>query len=412
MELIPAFSLYRGLYEFAQYAFEGAYRESHGMRWEDLSDEENGLGTAMLIMAIEWPLFLLAAFYLDQVLDAGTGVRQPWNFCLQKESVRAESLVGSGGEEKRKANSSANGAALNGGTPQDVVIEAVGLTKVWPAADGNPAKMAVDNVSLTLRKRECFGLLGQNGAGKTTTIMMLCGFTEPSDGEATVAGFDIRTEMKQIYKNMGVCPQENLLWETLTAMEHVKFYATLKQVPVADLPAVCKGALEAVNLWRVADKKSGEFSGGMKRRLSVAISLIGSPAVVFMDEPSTGLDPASRKQLWRTVHTAKAKGGSGIVLTTHSMQEAEELCDRLCIVRNGKMVVDGTPLSLTTAYGDYLSVMLALPPAQLAGATALLSNLSPSMSIKEGLGGVQKFELSGKETTVQVRTHTTPSHSP
>jgi len=138
----------------------------------------------------------------------------------------------------------------------------------------------------------------------------------------------------------------------------------------------------------------------MKRRLSVAISMIGSPQVVFMDEPSTGLDPASRKQLWRTVLAAKATGTCGIVLTTHSMQEAEELCDRLCIIRDGKKVVEGTPVSLTSSYGDFISVQLTLPPARLPDAVALLRSLSPSMALKEGLGGTQKFELSGNEASV------------
>lgn len=142
---------------------------------------------------------------------------------------------------------------------------------------GNPPKVAVDGVDLRLKKTECFGLLGQNGAGKTTTIMMLCGFTEPTDGVATVAGYDIRTHMFEIYQRMGVCPQHNLLWETLSALEHVTFYAKLKGVK-ENVEAVGMEALESVNLAKVAKKAAGTFSGGMKRRLSVAISLIGGPA--------------------------------------------------------------------------------------------------------------------------------------
>jgi ABC-type multidrug transport system ATPase subunit len=411
LELIPAFSLYRGLYEFAQYAFDGAYKETDGMLWSNLSDEPNGLGTAMLIMVLEWPCFMLAALYLDQVLDAGTGVRQKWNFCLQRRNSQAKSgqlaltqvekVVGGAQSATDGANSSRVGAAVPH-SQRSVVIDAVGLTKVWPAADGNPPKTAVDNVDMTLSTQECFGLLGQNGAGKTTTIMMLCGFTEPTDGEALVAGLNIRHEMRQIYQRMGVCPQHNLLWESLTALEHVKFYASLKGVPKMDLTVQAMAALDAVSLGKVANKRAGAFSGGMKRRLSVAISLIGAPAVVFMDEPSTGLDPASRKQLWRAVHLAKQRDGCGIVLTTHSMQEAEELCDRLAIIRSGKVVVDGTPLALTKSYGDFLQVHLSLPREKLPAASALIKGLSPSMTLKEGLGGTQKYELSGKETNVQA----------
>ena len=282
LELIPAFSLYRGLYELSQYAFEGAFKASDGMMWENLSDEENGMSEAIWILIIEWPIFMALALYFDKVLDSGTGVRLPYCFCC-RESAAAQ-------KEHRiiQANSSKSGASptLPAG---DAVIEAAGLVKVYASRDGGPSKTAVDGVSMTVRRGECYGLLGQNGAGKTTTIMMLCGFTEPTDGDATVAGHSILTHMPEIYKCMGVCPQHNLLWETLTALEHVRFYATVKGVPAAQVRAVSMAALEAVSLAVVADKKAGEFSGGMKRRLSVAISLIGDPQVVFMDEPSTGL---------------------------------------------------------------------------------------------------------------------------
>jgi hypothetical protein len=156
LQLIPAFSLYRGLYEFAQYAFEGAYKETSGMTFDSISDDINGLPGVMLIMLIEWPLFLLLAFYLDQVLDAGTGVRRPWNYCFSKSSPPHQQ-----GEltKTNGADSSKVGAVLATNS-KDVVIEAVGLTKVWPSSNGNPAKTAVENVDLKLHKQECFGLLG------------------------------------------------------------------------------------------------------------------------------------------------------------------------------------------------------------------------------------------------------------
>ena len=180
---------------------------------------------------------------------------------------------------------------------------------------------------------------------------MLCGFFEPTEGEAFVCGFDIKSEMSSIYPVMGVCPQHNLLWETMTAFEHVYFYARLKAATgrvksKPELEQEVEQALTAVSLWSVAHKASGTFSGGMKRRLSVAISLIGSPGVVYMDEPSTGLDPASRKQLWTAVHETKQSNKCGFVLTTHSMQECEELCDTICIIKDGVIAKDSTPAAL------------------------------------------------------------------
>eukprot|EP01043_Picozoa_sp_COSAG02_P000493 COSAG02_NODE_9_length_59728_cov_36.104714_16_plen_1199_part_00 len=401
LELIPAFSLYRGLYELAQYAFEGVYKESPGMLWENLSDEENGMARVLLVLALECPIFIGLSLYLDKVLDSGTGVRLPWDFCLKSATAR--------GEPAASANSDKGGAALSGQNA-DAVIDAAGLVKTYPAHDGGPPKTAVSGIDMTVHRGSCYGLLGQNGAGKTTTIMMLCGFQEPTDGAATVGGFSILTEMPMIYKVMGVCPQHNLLWETLTAIEHIYFYATLKGIAAEELQEVSMAALEAVSLDKVASKPCGQFSGGMKRRLSVAISLIGSPTVVFMDEPSTGLDPASRKQLWRAIRLAKKRGSCGIVLTTHSMQEAEELCDELGIIKNGKIVASGTPISLVRAYGNYLEVHMNLPPGRHSDAEALLRGLSPSLEVKSGLGGTVKYELSGAETTVQEVFATVTEH--
>ena len=222
LELIPAFSLYRGLYELAQYAFEGAYKESDGMLWENLSDDENGMMTVMWILVLEWPIFIGLSLYLDKVLDSGTGVRLPWDFCLKSAGGAATAS-----EPAAKENSDKGGAALSAENG-DAVIDAAGLVKTYPAHDGGPPKTAVSGIDMTVRRGSCYGLLGQNGAGKTTTIMMLCGFQEPTDGTASVGGYSILTEMPMIYKVMGVCPQHNLLWETLTAIEHIYFYATLK----------------------------------------------------------------------------------------------------------------------------------------------------------------------------------------
>eukprot|EP01052_Picozoa_sp_SAG31_P019456 SAG31_NODE_1418_length_8439_cov_20.075540_3_plen_203_part_00 len=184
------------------------------MTWTNLSDEENGMVEVMIIMLIEWPLFLLAAQYFDQVLDSGTSVRRPWNYCCTAHIKRNQT------DASPCVDSTTGGHTLGSSTQ---VIEAVGLQKLWPGRAGQPPKLAVDDVSLTVGKKECFGLLGQNGAGKTTTIMMLCGLLEPSDGAAHIAGYNIKTQMLQIYQRMGVCPQHNLLWETLTALEHVVF---------------------------------------------------------------------------------------------------------------------------------------------------------------------------------------------
>ena len=164
---------------------------------------------------------------------------------------------------------------------------------------------------------------------------MLVGFLAPTEGTAIVEGLDIRSDMDEIYQIMGVCPQNNLLWETLTAREHLLFYGRLKNLNGVALTSAVDALLRKVNLFHggVGDKRCGEYSGGMKRRLSVAISFIGNPLVVYLDEPSTGLDPASRRNLWQVVKDAKKD--RAIILTTHSMEEAEVLCDRISIFVDG-----------------------------------------------------------------------------
>lgn len=150
-------------------------------------------------------------------------------------------------------------------------------------------KAAVRGLTLSIARGECFGLLGPNGAGKSTTLNCLTGSLEPSSGTAVVDGFDIRRDLGAIYTRMGVCPQDNLLWEALTAREHLLFYGRLKNLRGAELAAAADAALRSVNLLNggTGEKQVRTYSGGMKRRLSVAISLIGSPSIVYMDEPST-----------------------------------------------------------------------------------------------------------------------------
>ena len=165
----------------------------------------------------------------------------------------------------------------------DIMMRTLKLRKVFPGA-----KVAVKSLSFTVNRNECFGLLGHNGAGKSTTINMLCGLFGPSSGTAIVDGYRITDEMPQIHKIMGVCPQDNVLWNELTAAEHLKFYARLRAVAPKDLRRAVGTALAAVNLHKWANVQSGRFSGGMKRRLSVACSLVGNPRIIYLDEPSTG----------------------------------------------------------------------------------------------------------------------------
>ncbi|GLI63912.1 hypothetical protein VaNZ11_007051 [Volvox africanus] len=253
--------------------------------------------------------------------------------------------------------------------------------------------VAVRTLTLAIERGECFGLLGPNGAGKSTSINMLTGFLEPTSGDALVEGCSVRTRMPEIYPMMGVCPQENLLWEQLTGEEHLLFYGRLKGLKGKDLRNLVDAALKSVKLHLndAGKRRVSSYSGGMKRRLSVAISFIGNPQVVYLDEPSTGLDPASRRNLWDVVRSNKE--GRAIILTTHSMEEAEILCDRLGIFVDGQLVCIGNPREITSRYAGYLVFTITVGPGHEDAAKAFVAHMSPRSRLTYALGGTFKYEL-------------------
>jgi len=173
-----------------------------------------------------------------------------------------------------------------------------GIRKVYDAIDNRPPKTAVKNFSLVIPKGELFGLLGPNGAGKTTLISVLTGLGKPTKGSAWISGINILTNMEDANAKMGVCPQDNFLWPTLTVEEHLEFYSKVKGIPSHLQKSHVSRAISNVALEKFAKFEAKNLSGGMQRRLSVAISLVGDPDIVFLDEPTTGLDPENRRGLW------------------------------------------------------------------------------------------------------------------
>ncbi|XP_035816872.1 ABC transporter A family member 7 isoform X5 [Zea mays] len=412
MEIVPGFSLYRGLYELGQYAFSGSSIGTTGMTWRSLKDPLNGMRDVMIVMSVEWAVLLILAFYLDQTSLLGGGVRKNPFFCfrcLQKKcatSLHEPSFVQQ--DSKVILDMEKSDVALERKVVEQFLIDpnanqaiiCDNLRKVYHGRDGNPDKLAVRGLSLVLQKGQCFGMLGPNGAGKTSFINMMIGLIKPTSGTAYVHGMDINMDMGDIYTNMGVCPQQNLLWETLTGKEHLFFYGKLKNLKGSALMKAVDHSLKSVNLshGNVGDKQVKKYSGGMKRRLSVAISLIGDPKVVFMDEPSTGMDPASRNNLWNVVK--EAKKNRAIILTTHSMEEAEVLCDRLGIFVDGDFQCLGNPKELKARYGGTYIFTVTTPPDQEMEVEHLVRQFSPSANKIYHLSGTQKFELPKQEVKI------------
>ena len=204
---------------------------------------------------------------------------------------------------------------------------------------------AIGGLSLQVEKGELFGLLGPNGAGKTTTINVLCGLLRPTSGSATVDGFDVQEQPEKVKELIGVCPQETAVYPYLTGAENVELFGNLHTMNKDALKARRDMLLEKMGLAEEAKRRAEKYSGGMKRRLSVILALIHDPQIVFLDEPTVGMDPQSRRAVWGFLKELK-KEGKTIILTTHYMEEAEELCDRVGIMDYGKLIALGSPQNL------------------------------------------------------------------
>lgn len=224
--------------------------------------------------------------------------------------------------------------------PGQPIIEAHGLVKRY----GNLT--AVDGIDLTVLSGEIFGILGPNGAGKTTTLEMIEGLRPPDAGTITVAGFDIRTQTEDVRRAIGVQLQTTALFDYLTASELIALFANLYEVDASD--ARVEHLLGMVSLQEKRNSPANQLSGGQQQRLSIALGLVNDPVVVFLDEPTTGLDPGARRELWQTVRDVRAHG-STVVLTTHYMEEAEILCDRIAVMDGGKIIALDTPVGLIEA---------------------------------------------------------------
>ncbi|OIO05050.1 MAG: hypothetical protein AUJ51_00595 [Elusimicrobia bacterium CG1_02_56_21] len=216
---------------------------------------------------------------------------------------------------------------------------------------------AVDGVSLEIPKGEVFGLLGPNGAGKTTTISMLATLVSPTSGAALVAGHNIITRPLEVRKNIGIVFQEPSVDDLLTARENLYLHSMLYGVPRPEIEQKIKKMLALVNLTERAGSLVRTFSGGMRRRLEIARGLIHDPKILFLDEPTLGLDPASRKAIWTHIRALKETHNTTIILTTHYMEEADSLADRIGIINRGKIIELDTPEALKKKVGQDLVLL-------------------------------------------------------
>lgn len=321
------------------------------MHWADLFEDDFSVGSAIIMLSVDMFLYGFLAYYFDAIVPGEFGQhRGPWfilhclGFGRGGRSTEQDDLV--------KPDNTPNPDVED--RPAELLgreaIKVQHLRKVFTSWRKEPV-VAVDGVSLTMHEGQIAALLGHNGAGKSTLLNMLVGTLKPSSGSARI--YDLHTDnpddVAQIRGMLGVCLQEDILFDTLTARQHLRFFARLKGVPATSIDLEVKNILLELDLAEKADVQAIKLSGGQKRKLSVGIALIGDPKIVFLDEPSSGMDPYSRRHLWSELQ--KRKEGKVIVLTTHFMDEADILADWKAILCKGKLRCAGTSLFLKNRFG-------------------------------------------------------------
>ena len=369
-------------------------------------------------LAVDFVLYLLLAWYLDGVFP-GDGVARPlwfpflpsyWGLSLpsccrraSKMEIPAMATVSSSTDEDVLREQE---RVACGSYPQSTVLVLQNLGKIFrrfPLIRTKGDVVAVNGISFAVEEGTLFGILGHNGAGKTTTISMLTGLYQPSFGGALLDNLPLDTHMQQIRRITGVCPQFDILWEELTAREHLEIFAQIKRVPFSQQAARVDECLRMVELYDVGNQRSKTFSGGMKRRLSVAIAVVGSPRVVFLDEPTTGMDPVMRQRVWRVIQ--RVKEGRVVILTTHSMEECDALANRAAIFSQGQLKCIGSPLHLKNRFGLGYRLNIVVAPENIEAIQEWMEKLCPNAQLSSSHAGSLTFEMKDSDSLKQFLSH-------
>ncbi|KAG7535104.1 ABC transporter-like [Arabidopsis thaliana x Arabidopsis arenosa] len=340
--------------------------------------------------------WFVLALYFDNIIPNASGVRKSIFYFLKpsywtgKEGNKVEegsicSCIGSvphvehitpEDEDVLEEEILVKQQAKDGIVDPNIAVQIHGLAKTYPGTTKlgcckctkTSPFHAVKGLWLNIAKDQLFCLLGPNGAGKTTTISCLTGINPVTGGDAIIYGNFIRSSvgMSNIRKMIGVCPQFDILWDALSSEEHLHLFASIKGLPPASIKSIAVKLLADVKLTEAAKIRAGSYSGGMKRRLSIAIALIGDPKLVFLDEPTTGMDPITRRHVWDIIQ--ESKKGRAIILTTHSMEEADILGDRIGIMAKGRLRCIGTSIRLKSRFGTGFITTVSFPENKKDGA--------------------------------------------
>lgn len=413
--MLPPFNLGEGLINlstFDYYMLVGGEKDRSPWEWEFL-------GRSMVCLSCEFVGFMLITLLIEY-----SYVRKALSYCSDKltkhiidrirrkpklekistiemnqpvaqqgETDGRRSSIASLHEDEVDGDVQAEVERLSTGRANHELLCIKGLTKIYPPRGNNVKHVrAVNNLHLAVPHGQCFGFLGINGAGKTTTMLMLTGDVEPTEGDATIRGHSINTEMAQVRQEIGYCPQFDPLLDLMTAREHLRMYAKIRGITgEKKIEETVTQLLEKLSLSPYADKPSGGYSGGNKRKLSLGLALIGDPSVVFLDEPSTGMDPVSRRFMWNVI--SKISKERSVILTTHSMEECEALCGRIGIMVNGRMRCIGSIQHLKSKFGGGYHMEISSDEKCIEGVIEFVEQTFPGSSLAENHGTRLKYVL-------------------
>lgn len=331
------------------------------------------------IMFFDFFLYLVAFLYLDQVMKDENGIRKPYLFFLdslrQKKKSASSAEATETKEELLNKDQTDTSSAVHHEAIPDIrnlrrAVQIKELTKRFGSFS------AVDKVSLSIYEGQIFCLLGHNGAGKTTTIRMLTGMLGIDEGEVYYNSKNFMENFEQIRTKIGICAQQDILFDKLKVREHLELIAKLRRIPKEEIPDAVNLALKKLNLVDERNKYSEQLSGGNKRKLSLAMAVVGQTKVLFLDEPTSGMDPQNRRVMWYHLKQLKEQGLT-ILLTTHHLDEADELADRIGIMSRGKLLAVGTSDFFKKKFG--VGYYLSLTPIYEKMKTQSFLNLKPKL---------------------------------
>uniref|UniRef100_A0A8C0MP50 ABC transporter domain-containing protein n=1 Tax=Canis lupus familiaris TaxID=9615 RepID=A0A8C0MP50_CANLF len=382
-----------------------------GVQWDNLSQppEQMGMtfGWVCWMILFDSGLYFVCGWYLNNLVPGAFGLRKPWYFPFTASYWKSLCGLAAGGrrapgpdlsfpheDSDREGSSRHDGAGAAGGGPPGVAL--VSVTKEY-----EPHKAAIRDLSITFHSDQITALLGTNGAGKTTVISVLTGLHPPTSGAVLVHGRSLHTDLAAIRRELGVCPQRDVLLDNLTVLEHLRLFAAIKAPHWTQrtLRREVNRTLEDVELTRHQHTQTRVLSGGMKRKLSIGLAFLGASRTVVLDEPTSGVDPCSRRGIWDIL--LKHRKGRTVIFTTHHLDEAEALSDRVAVLQQGRLRFCGPPSCLTEAYGQGLLLTLTKQPSvlgaddsqDLARATALIQSHVPHAFLRDSRPGELVYGL-------------------